>query len=425
MTGLQIVALLLFVLGYVAITFEHRWRTHKSGVGLALAGVLWLIVAFSGMDKEHISHAVEAAGAEVFSLIVFLLAAMTLVEVMLHFGFFDVIQEKLTKRGLDARQQFILIAVLTFFLSALLDNLTVTIIMIQIARRFYKGELLYPVAAGIVVAANAGGAWSPVGDVTTILLWLAEKFTAPQVIAQAILPSMVLAAVSVGLISRRLPKMPIEKEPLVRDGLTRTKKLIITAAMASFLLPVGMNLVGLPPYMGLLLGLGVVWLMIEISQHPKVARLDTDTRVEALLSKTDLGSIKFFIGILLAVSALTTLGVLEHISSLAFGSDPSFNRLIIGNSALGLFSAIVDNVPLTAIAIDVIKVQDPAIWVMLALAVGTGGSALVIGSAAGVVAMGMVRGLNFGRYMRIATIPVLIGYVAGIATWYVQHMIIS
>lgn len=425
MTTLQIVALALFVFGYAAITLEHRWRTHKSGVGLALAGVLWLLVATSGIERDHLSHAIEIAGAEVFGLIVFLLAAMTLVEVMLHFGFFDVLQEKLSKRGLDARKQFLLIAVLTFFLSALLDNLTVTIIMIQIARRFYKGELLYPVAAGIVVAANAGGAWSPIGDVTTIMLWLAEKFSAVDIITQAIIPAMVLAGVSVALIARHVPKEPLEKTELKRDGLTRVKKIIIGMAFASFTLPIGMNLIGLPPYMGLLLGLGLVWLMIEVSQHPQIAKLDGETRVEAMLSKTDLASIKFFIGILLAVSALATLGVLEHISTLAFGADPSFNRLIMGNSMLGLFSAIVDNVPLTAIAIDVIHVHDPAVWVMLALAVGTGGSALVIGSAAGVVAMGMVRGLNFGRYMKIATVPVLIGYVAGIATWYLQHLLIS
>lgn len=425
MTGLQIAALFLFVLGYGAITFEHRWRTHKSGVGLALAGVLWLLVAVSGIDREHLTHAVEIAGAEVFGLITFLLAAMTLVEVMLHFGFFDVLQEKLSKRGFDARKQFLLIAVLTFFLSALLDNLTVTIIMIQIARRFYKGEFLYPVAAGIVVAANAGGAWSPIGDVTTIMLWLAEKFSAVEVITQAIIPSMVLAGVSVALISRHIPKEPLEETELKRDGLTRVKKLIIGTAFASFTLPIGMNFIGLPPYMGLLLGLGLVWLMIEVSQHPQIAKLDGETRVEAMLSKTDLASIKFFIGILMAVSALGTLGVLEHISTLAFGEDPTFNRLILGNSALGLFSAIVDNVPLTAIAIDIIHTTDSAIWVMLALAVGTGGSALVIGSAAGVVAMGMVRGLSFGRYMRIATVPVLAGYVAGIAAWYVQYLLIT
>lgn len=423
MTSLQIIASLIFVAGYAAITLEHRLRTHKSGVGLALAGVLWLLVAISGIGKDALGHAAEVAGAEVFSLVAFLLAAMTLVEVLIHFKLFDVVQYRLTKMGFDARKQFLLMAVLTFFLSALLDNLTVTIIMIQIARRFYTGRMLVPVAAGIVVAANAGGAWSPIGDVTTIMLWLNEKFGAFDVILQVFIPALVLALVTVFLISRKIQpeKLDVKADKPVR--LRKSSKLIIGTALASFTLPVVMNVIGLPPYVGLLLGLGVVWLFIEVFQHPKFAKLDEETKVEEMLSKTDLASIKFFIGILLAVSALSTLGVLEHVSDLVYGSDPSFGRLIGGNSAMGLLSAIVDNVPLTAIAIDVIKTPDVTVWTMLALAVGTGGSALVIGSAAGVVAMGMVKELNFGNYLKTATIPVLIGYAAGIATWYIQHLL--
>ncbi len=422
MNTVQIIAVALFVLGYAAITLEHRLRTHKSAVGLALAGVLWLIATrMPGRNSEELKHAIEVAGSEVFGLVVFLLAAMTLVEVLIHFRLFDAIQVRLSKYGLHARHQFLLLAVITFFLSAILDNLTVTIIMIQISRRFYKGSLMIPVTAGIVVAANAGGAWSPIGDVTTILLWIEEKFTATEIIKDGFLPSVALATVACGLIARHVKPKPLQIEQSARVSITGINRIVVGLALGSFMLPVVMNFIGLPPYLGLLLGLGAVWLVIEVFQHPSLKRIDEETKLEAMLSKTDISSIKFFIGVLLAVSALSYMGVLDIVSHELFGAEPSFGRLVAGISSLGLLSAIVDNVPLTALAIDLLKVQDPALWVFLAVMVGTGGSALIIGSASGVVAMGMVKEINFGNYMKIATIPVLLGYAAAIAVWYAQY----
>lgn len=413
MDALQIAALLIFTVGYAGIAMEHRFRTHKSAVALSLAGVLWLLAVLKN-DHGHdsLKHAIEIAGGEVFGLIVFLLSAMALVEVLLHFKLFDLVQARIAKLGLNARSQFLLMIALTFFISAILDNLTVTIIMIQIASRFYKGNALVPVAAGIVVAANAGGAWSPIGDVTTIMLWLEDKFSATDIIAQTFVPAAVLCAVTTYFISKHVPANKIQHPKAEKIVMRTSHKVIVGTALASFSLPILMNLIGLPPYMGLMLGLGVVWLLIEVFQHPQIQKIDEETKLESMLARTDIASIKFFIGVLLAVSALGYLGVLGHMSSAIFGDAPSFARIFIGNSSLGLMSALVDNVPLTAIAIDLIKSTDPAVWTMLALAVGTGGSALIIGSASGVVAMGMVKELNFANYLKIATVPVLLGYVA-------------
>ncbi len=419
-------ASLVFVIGYIIITLEHHWKVNKSVTATALAAILWGAIALSGADHTLMEDAIHYLSGETFSLVVFLLSAMTLVEILVHYRFFDLLRAKLFSLGLEDREQLILISAITFFLSAIIDNLTTTIVMVQIARRFFKGKNLLVAAGTIVVAANAGGAFSPVGDVTTIMIWLAGKFTAAEIILWGFLPSLAIYFVSTFFFVRQIVGDTADEAPNAHEvvKLTSSDKVVIIASFASFGLPPLAHYVGLPPFMGLMFGVGIVGLMVAWFANTSIEReshLSMD--IEKLLSKLDITSILFFIGILFAVGALGFLGILDQISGFVFGSDPAASRLIAGSIFLGIFSAILDNIPLTAAALDIMQTTDFRIWVLLAICVGTGGSMLVIGSAAGVVAMGMVKELSFKQYLYIATFPAAIGYVAGIAVWYVQYLL--
>jgi Na+/H+ antiporter NhaD/arsenite permease-like protein len=416
---------IIFLLGYVLITLEHHWKINKSVTATALAAGMWGIVAFGGFDTHAIEAALHDISAETFSLVAFLLAAMTLVEILVHYRFFDWLRVKLFSLGLEDRQQLILITALAFILSGIIDNLTTTIVMVQIARRFFKGKNLLVAAGAIVVAANAGGAFSPVGDVTTIMIWLAGKFTALEIILWGFLPSLAIYLVSTFFFARQIEGDTTDERPTTYEEvvLARSEKIVIGAAFASFTLPPLAHLIGLPPFMGVLLGVGIVglivgWFANTLPHHESHLAMD----IEKLLGKVDITSLLFFIGILFAVGALGFLGVLDQISNALFGDNPADSRLIFGSVILGAVSAIFDNIPLTAAAIDILHTTDFRIWVLLAICVGTGGSMLVIGSAAGVVAMGMVKELTFKQFMKIATIPAMAGYVAGIFVWYLQYL---
>ena len=419
-------ASIIFVIGYVLITLEHQWKINKSLTATALAAILWGALALSGADHHLMEEAIHHLSAETFSLVVFLLAAMTLVEILVHYRFFDLLRLKLLTLGLKDEAQLILISGIAFVLSAIIDNLTTTIVMIQIARRFFKGKNLLVAAAAIVVAANAGGAFSPVGDVTTIMLWLAGKFTALQIIMWGFLPSLAVFLVSLFLFVRQIKGDTKDEQPVTHDTvtLTRSDKIVISAAFLSFTLPPLAHFFGLPPFMGMLFGVGVVGLLVGLfanASNKKESHLSMD--IEKLLGKLDITSLLFFIGILFAVGALGFLGILDQISATLFGANPEDMRLILGSVFLGLFSAVLDNIPLTAAAIDILQTSDFRLWVLLAICVGTGGSMLVIGSAAGVVAMGMVKELSFKLYFKIAFLPAFLGYFAGVFVWYLQYLL--
>lgn len=417
----------IFVLGYILITTEHHFRVNKSITATALAAILWALVAlFGGFDTHAIEETLHHLSAETFALVAFLLAAMTLVEILVHYRFFDWLRVKLFSLGLEDRSQLILIATLAFFFSAVIDNLTTTIVMVQIARRFFKGRNLLIAAGAIVVAANAGGAFSPVGDVTTIMLWLAGKFTALEIITWGFLPSLAILLVSATLFARQIVGDTADDKPTTYETVvfTRSEKLIITTTFASFALPPIAHFFGLPPFMGLLFGVGIVGLLVgwcanTLPQRESHLAMDIDK----LLAKVDMSSLLFFIGILFAVGALGFIGILDQISNALFGDEPAFSRLVVGSIFLGAISAIFDNIPLTAAAIDILQTDDFHIWVLLAICVGTGGSMLVIGSAAGVVAMGMVKDLSFKEYVKIATVPAALGYLTAIAVWGLQYWI--
>ncbi len=417
---IEIIAILIFIIGYAAITLEHRLNLHKATIAVALGAFLWFLIGFN--EDEAVGHAMKDIGADIFGLVVFLLAAMMLVEILVHYGLFDFIRVKLLGFGFSDATQLWVIAGIGFSLSPIVDNLTATIVMTQIARRFFKGENLLIAAAAIVISANAGGAFSPIGDVTTIMLWLGGKFSASDVIVQGFLPSLSILLISTFLLARRVKAdtQDVEEERVV---LTRGERFIIGTALASFSLPLIVSQMGLEPYVGLLMGLGVVGVLTRFFRVVEARKTHLDANIEKFLRGVDFAILLFFVGILLAVGALEHVGTLEKISASIFGEDPEFWRLVAGNAILGILSAIVDNIPLTAAAMHILKTTDPGIWVLLALTVGTGGSLLAIGSAAGVVAMGMVKELTFFRYMRIATLPALAGYGAAIGIWYIEQQL--
>jgi Na+/H+ antiporter NhaD/arsenite permease-like protein len=417
----ELIAASLFVAGYVAIAMEHRVFINKSASSIVLALVLWLIAAVS-LPTETVGHALAEASVDIFGIIVFLLTAMTLVEILIHYRFFDFIEAWLRRNKWKPYHMGWVMTILTFFLSAFLDNLTTTIIMIQIARRFFQKRELLAMGALIVVAANAGGAFSPIGDVTTIMLWFAEKFSALEVIVQGFVPSAVLTVISAFFLlrhitSQQLPSQDDEKKIVF----SRSDRVIIMVALGSFLMPLLVSAFSLPPYLGLLGGLGVVWLLIDVAKQARPQPTHLDASIRRFFQKTDIESIQFFLGILLAVAAMHAMGILDVLTEALLGHDATPSRIITAFAGLGVASAIIDNVPLTAAAISSLEGVSASLWVLLALCVGTGGSMLVIGSAAGVVAMGMLPGLNFGKYLRVATIPALLGFVSAVAVWIGQY----
>jgi len=410
----------IFLLGYVAISQEHVIKVSKTSISLILAVLLWLLVAVGG--TTGIGPALSESGGEIFGLVIFLLSAMTLVEILTHYGLFNFVYQKLAELNLDDKAQFTIITFLAFVFSAFLDNLTTTIIFLQISRRFFKGKNLVRSASAIVIAANAGGVFSPIGDVTTTMLWLANKFTAQTIFIEGFLPSLVVFIVSTVLIGRTIVKSTLDKIEKI-NKLGKTDWIVISLCLFSFLFPLLMTLIHLPPYFGLLLGLGMVWLLVDLAKLRSSQSESLSVSIEKFFQKTDIASLYFFIGILLSISALSHLGILEAVSQKVFTDTPSVSRIIMGNVAIGGLSAIFDNIPLTAAAMEIIKTTDPSLWVLLALTAGVGGSLLLIGSAPGIIAMAIVDDLTFKSYLKIASLPALVAYVLGILTWYLQYNI--
>jgi len=413
----------IFIVGYLGIALEHQTHVNKSGIAIVIGVLLWVLAALFSHDNQEINHAITESGSEIFSIVVFLLSAMTIVELLVHYKLFDWIREKIVANKISQSKLFWLLGAITFVLSAFLDNLTTTLIMIQIGRKIYKHKenfLLF--TANTIIAANAGGAASPIGDVTTIMLWLANKFSAWQVIGMGILPAIATWIIPQAIITKKIKYHEEAEKAHPGFDLVDEKKVkpywsVIFIGLLSFLLPVLFNVVGLPPFLGLLLGVGVMWIVIDL----KAKNGDTDHttgKVVNMIQKTDITTLKFFIGILLAVGALSHVGMLKVLNDSIFGVEINETRLILGNISLGIISSILDNVPLVAASIKMFSSEvTPAFWVLLAITAGTGGSMLVVGSAAGVAAMGQVKELNFSYYLKNATLPALLGFLAGVAVW--------
>ena len=417
-----IAVIIIFVLGYLAIALEHPLRLNKAASALITGVLCWTIYIIQANSAHTVSEELLHHLGEIASILFFLLGAMTIVELIDSHNGFDIITEKINTTS--KRKLLLIVAVLTFFLSALLDNLTTTIVMVSLASKLLseKEDRLW-FAGMIVIAANAGGAWSPLGDVTTTMLWIGGQITALNIMKQLILPSIAVCLFPALLIGYRFKGKRIDPVQLPpRTVKEKSDGKIILFAGISFLVfvPIFKTLTHLPPFMGMLLALGLMWVLTTIIHKGKEAGLAQKYTVTHALQKVDSPSILFFLGILLAVSALQSFGLLKE---MADGLNSTFKNDYLIGSALGLLSAVVDNVPLVAASQGMYELSvypaDHHFWVFLALTTGTGGSAIIIGSAAGVAAMGIEK-IDFMWYLKKIAWLALIGFAAGIAVFSLQ-----
>ena len=417
-----IILLVIFIAAFLAIALEHITKVNKSWVALFAGSVMWGIVAF-GKTSDSMHDAIVHTSGEIFELIIFLMGAMTIVEMLGHFRFFTWLEIKLQSYDISNTQLFWIIGLVTFFASAVLDNLTTTLVMIHIGKHLsFKKENFNYFIINTVIAANAGGAMSPVGDVTTIMIWLAGKFTAWQVLAGGILPSLVGWIIPQFLITRKLTK--VSRDQIIYAEQMPLQWGVIILGFSTFGLAVLVNILHLPPFFGILFGLGIVAIVIDVKLRRGSLHIKANQIVN-VIKEIDLGTMYFFVGILLAVGALQFHGVLDIMAGYIFGPDPANNpiSIITGHISLGLLSAVFDNVPLTAAVIQMLPENiDYTYWILLAITAGMGGSITVIGSAAGVAAMGQVETLTFVEYMKKGSIPALLGYAGAIITWAIIFM---
>lgn len=411
------IMLVLFVAGYAAIIFEHRVRVNKSAASVLLAGCLWTVLYISaGGDHETVHHQLGEHVSDVSEIVFFLLGAMTLVEVIDSHGAFKLVTDRIRTRS--KRKVMCLIGIIAFFMSAILDNLTTTIVMVSLLKRIIptrKDRLL--LGGLVVVTANAGGAWTPMGDVTTTMLWIGGQITAGGVMRSLLLPSLVAMLVSLALFSLRMkgnfaPGAPQSEGQKVETGAKR----VLSLGIGAFLfVPVFKAATHMPPFMGILIGLGMMWLVTDLLHNERPDT--THVRVPHALTKVDVSGVFFFLGILLSVGALQSAGIL---SVMAAGLDQVTSGPVMLATVIGLLSAVVDNVPLVAGAMGMYTTTqypvDGQFWQLMAFCAGTGGSVLVIGSAAGVAFMGMQK-VDFLWYVRKISPVALAGYAAGIATY--------
>ncbi|MDP1682233.1 MAG: sodium:proton antiporter NhaD [Burkholderiales bacterium] len=412
--------IIIFIVAYAAIALEHPLKVNKSAPALIGAGLLWTIYAyFTGHVGEQLNETLSSVAQIVF----FLMGAMTIVEVVDAHDGFDVITDKIKTTSMVALLW--LIAFVAFFLSAALDNLTTTIVMLSVNRRLLSQREDKLFAAGIVViAANAGGAWSPIGDVTTTMLWIGGQITALAIIKGVFIPSLLNMLIPLAVVSYLYRGKKIASpERLVDNG----SKPITTAFERKFMffagigllcaVPVFKTLTHLPPFMGILFALGILWLAGELIHGKKEESEKEHLTLASALQRIDMASLVFFIGILLAVATLEHSHIL---STLAHWLDKTVGNQALIVSIFGLASAVIDNVPLVAASMGMYSLAqyptDSFLWEFLAYAAGTGGSILIIGSAAGVAAMGIEK-IEFFWYVRKISLLALIGYAGGAASY--------
>lgn len=419
-----VILIVLFVTGYVAITLEHYIHINKAASALLTGVLCWTCYTLFSSDHHHVAEQLNEHLGDISGIIFFLMGAMTIVELIDAHDGFDIIINAITT--LNKRKLIWIICILSFFLSTVLDNLTTTIVMVSLLRKLITDKKLRLLFVGmIVIAANAGGAWSPIGDVTTTMLWIGGQVTTANIIANLFIPSMVCLVVPLTIVSVRL-KGNVETPNLAKDddkpsASTHERNIIFFSGIGMLLLvPIFKTVTHLPPFMGMLLGLGVLWLISELVHKHKNERDKSIYSVLHALRKIDMPSVLFFLGILISISALQSTG---HLTLLATAMTEKIGNINFIVLSIGLLSSIVDNVPLVAAAMGMYDLQtyptDHYFWEFLAYCAGTGGSALIIGSAAGIAAMGMEK-IDFMWYLKKITWLALIGYFAGAIVYIVS-----
>ncbi|MBI3618264.1 MAG: sodium:proton antiporter NhaD [Candidatus Omnitrophica bacterium] len=419
---MHILMVLIFAIGYMAITLENKIKVNKAAIALLVAVFCWAFnfIEHFPADEASLHRLIEHLG-EISQVIFFLMGAMTIVELIDSHGGFKIITGFIRTR--DKRKLLWAISIITFFLSSVLDNLTTSIVMVSLLRRLISDKndrMIF--ASMVIIAANAGGAWSPIGDVTTMMLWIGGQVTTGKLMELLFIPSLVslfipLLYLSFSIKQGAYPDSSHGTDSPAQHG---AKRVFFLGIGSLIFVPVFRAVTNLPPFMGVLLGLGIMWVLTDLIHHQKRDHL----RVPSILTRVDFSSVLFFLGILLAVAALETAGIL---GSLALRMDNYFNNKDIIATVLGLLSSIIDNVPLTAATMGMYPLSsypaDSKLWEMIAYSVGTGGSILIIGSAAGVVVMGMEK-ISFGWYLKKISLPVLIGYFLGIGSFLMIHHVI-
>lgn len=439
---MELLIVLAFVFGYALIAFEHSIKIDKAASALLTGVICWLILTFgmqtmpgfsavavdSAVPAGFIEHSLFSHLGHISEILFFLLGAMMIVELVdLHDGF-RIITDRIATR--DRVHLLWLISGVTFFLSSVLDNMTTAIIMSALLRKLIrKKESLWLFGGFVVIAANAGGAWSPIGDVTTIMLWIGGQVTSLNIIKSTFLASLACMLAPLLLATYHFRNAASEKDFIEKEGASKhsaspfEQNLVFFLGTVSVLfVPVFKTLTHLPPYMGILLAVGVLWYATEFLHRNKEHDVRRGLTISATLQRIDTPSILFFLGILLAVSALDTSG---HLHLLAEQLDRAMGGSIYMITGLiGVLSAVVDNVPLVAACMGMYELStfppDHDFWELLAYCAGTGGSMLIIGSAAGVASMGILR-IDFIWYLKHISLYAAIGYFAGIGVYYLQH----
>ena len=431
----------VFIIGYLCIAMESVIKVNKAAPALLMCVICWTLYMFGASefmpagatsvgDFVH-SQLIEHMG-DTCEILFFLMGAMTIVEIVDANGGFNFVRDSLqttSKRKLLWRITF-----MTFFLSAILDNLTTSIVMIMVLRKLVhdkKDRMIY--ASLIILAANSGGAFSPIGDVTTIMLWIKGMITTGGVLSEIFVPSLVSVAIPAFILQYYL-KGELKKPEIAQEGdalhFSKAERGIVFFLGVGGLMfvPIFRYLTDLPPYMGILLVLGLLWTTTELFYRHKRLESSMENRVEKILTRIDMGTILFFLGILMAVATLQETGVLTAFGETLDEASNGNHYLVTG--IIGAVSSIVDNVPLVAGCMGMYNIDpnvadfavDGLFWQLLAYCAGVGGSMLIIGSAAGVVVMGLEK-ITFGWYLKNFTWIAAIGYVSGILCYWVQKAI--
>lgn len=432
-----------FVAGYLCIALESLTKINKAAIALLMCVVCWTLlmvspgayypdVASDGV-LHHISEVIEHHLGDAAGTLFFLMGAMTIVEIVDSNGGFNFVRDIMKTRS--KRKLLWRVAIATFFLSSILDNLTASIVMIMVLRKLVQSReerLIY--AALIIISANSGGAFSPIGDVTTIMLWIKGVITTQGILTEIFIPSFVSMLVPAFILQYSLSGKFDKEQNLVTAEISQFTKvqrnIIFWLGVGGLVfVPIFKSITHLPPFMGILLVLGVLWTVTEIFHHNTSEDDTMAKRVSDLLSRIDLSTIMFFLGILMAVAVLQEIGVLTALGT-------GLNEVFVGNyyvinGIIGVLSSIVDNVPLVAGCMGMYPVAetgamaiDGIFWQLLAYCAGVGGSMLIIGSAAGVVVMGLEK-ITFGWYLKRITWIAFVGYLAGIVTYWLQQALLA
>lgn len=457
--------IVIFCVGYLAIALEHPIKVDKTASALVLGMVMWVIyvlgadsvVPFVHGDalKQYIADHAALAGesahmqsveyllnvdivehlGDICQTLLFLIGAMTIVELVDVHGGFKVITDHITTRS--KRKLLWIIAFVTFFLSAVLDNLTTTIVMVMLLRKLIADQHeRWVYAASVVIAANSGGAWSPIGDVTTIMLWVKGNVTAAALLEHVFIPSVLSMVVPLSIVSLSLKgELAAMPQTFTADNSITPRErstMFYLGVCGLIFVPIFKSITHLPPFVGVLLVLGILWVFTEIFYNKKMLDKAREHRLPSVIARIDMPSILFFLGILMAVAVLQSTGLLAELAGYL---DVQIHNIYIIDVLLGIMSSIIDNVPLVAAAMGMYPVADPAatgymanfmvdgeFWELLSYCAGVGGSILIIGSAAGVIAMGLEK-ISFGWYLKHFSWLALLGYLVGAAVLIGEYLI--